>query len=252
MDRATARTLSAINRCFYTERAAEFSATRKGTWPGWQRLAEVLGAEGLPSAARVLDVACGNARLGRFLARTRPALRYTGLDGSEALLAIAREAEGLGPAPDFIRLDLVEDDLAAALGNSRFDLVACFGLLHHIPGSARRRALLETLLGRLVPGGLLALTCWRLARFARFRDRIVAWERWNETAAEPIDPAHLEPGDHLLPFGSETGLRYVHFAHQDETAELLAELPCETLATWTAAGKGGGQNRYFVVRPSAD
>jgi len=252
LDRATARALSAINQRFYTERAAEFSATRKGPWAGWTRLSEVLEAAGLPPAARVLDVGCGNARLGRFLARTRPALRYTGLDGSEALLAIARKAEGLGPAPDFVRVDLVEDDLATALGDRRFDLAACFGLLHHVPGRAQRRALLETLLAQLAPGGLLALTCWRLARFARFRDRIVAWERWNEAAAEPIDPARLEPGDHLLPFGADPGLRYVHFAHQDETADLLAELACETLATWTADGKGDGQNRYFVVRPVSD
>ena len=252
MDRATARALSAINRRFYAEHAAEFSATRKGPWAGWKRLTEVLEAEGLPAEARVLDVGCGNARLGRFLARTRPALRYTGLDASEALLAIAREADGLGPQPEFVRVDLVEDDLAAALGDRRFDLAACFGLLHHLPGRARRRALLETLLARLAPGGLLAVTCWRLARFARFRGRTVAWERWNETAAEPIDPARLEPGDHLLPFGPDPGVRYVHFAHQNETAELLAELPCETLATWTADGKGDGQNRYFVVRPGAD
>lgn len=252
MDRATARALSAINRRFYSERAAEFSATRKGPWAGWARLAEVLQAHGLPAEAGVLDVGCGNARLGCYLARTWPALRYTGLDASEAMLAIAQQADGLGPAPDLVRVDLVEDDLAAALGDRHFDLAACIGLLHHLPGRARRRALLETLLARLAPGGLLAVTCWRLARFERFRSRIVAWERWNETAEEPIDPTLLEPGDHLLPFGPDPVPRYVHFAGEDETAELLAELPCQILETWTADGEGDGQNRYFVVRPRPD
>lgn len=245
MDDATARQLNRINRAFYARRAAEFSATREGPWPGWQRLLEVLDAEGLPADARVLDVGCGNARLGRFLAQTRPGLRYSGLDSSAELVALARAADQLGPAPGFLAVDLVEDDLGAALGARRFDLVACFGVLHHVPGGARRRALVAELLAHLTPAGLLALTCWRLAQFARFREKTVPWDQ-----AQPgVRPAALEPGDHLLPFGEQAGLRYVHFAHEDETAELLAELPCETLACWDADGGGRGLNRYFVVRP---
>lgn len=211
----------------------------------------MLEAQALPAAARVLDLGCGNARFGHFLTGIRPMLRYTGLDASETLLAIARETSGPGPERDFLQVDLIEDDLGSVLGDRHFDLAACIALLHHVPGRARRRALLETLLSHLTPRGLIVITCWRLARFARFRDRIVAWERWNETAAEPIDPAKLEPGDHLLPFGENPGVRYVHFTHENETAELLAELPCETLASWTADGRGQGHNRYFVVRPRA-
>lgn len=250
LDRDTARALSAINRRFYTERAAEFSVTRNAAWAGWTRLSQVLETEGFPAAPRVLDVGCGNARLGRFLARIRPQLRYTGLDTSAALLSIARETGGLGPTPDFLHVDLVDDDLPAALGARGFDLAACFGLLHHVPGGTQRRSLLSTLLASLAPGGLLVLTCWRLARFARFRDRIVSWEEWNANGELPIDIERLEPGDHLLAFGHETGVRYVHFTHEDETPLLLAELPCETVATWTADGQDGGNNRYFVVRPT--
>ena len=250
LDRDTARALSAINRRFYTERAAEFSATRNAAWAGWARLAELLETEALPDAPRVLDVGCGNARFGRYLAQIRPRLRYAGLDSSAALLAIARDTGGLGPTPDFLQVDLVDDDLAAALGTRRFDLAACFGLIHHVPGRAQRRTLLSTLLASLAPGGLLVLTCWRLARFARFRDRIVPWEAWNAHEARPIDPARLEPGDHLLAYGHEAGVRYVHFTHENETPELLAELDCETVDIWTADGQDGDKNRYFVVRPN--
>ena len=39
------------------------------------------------------------------------------------------------------KVDLI-DDPTTALGARRFDFIACFGLLHHVPGRARRRALL--------------------------------------------------------------------------------------------------------------
>ncbi|MBW2270265.1 MAG: class I SAM-dependent methyltransferase [Deltaproteobacteria bacterium] len=244
MDDNTARQLADINAAFYARRAADFSASREGPWPGWRRLHGLLDAEGLPAAARVLDVGCGNARLGRFLAEARPALRYSGLDSCGELIAIAQAEGRLGTAPEFLEIDLVGDDLTAALGARRFDLIAGFGLLHHVPGRARRRALLATLLARLAPGGLMALTCWRLVAFARFRDKIVPWE----AAQPPVDPGRLEPGDHLLPFGDGGGLRYVHFAHEDETAELLAELPVERVASWRADGQNDELNQYFVVR----
>ena len=250
MDDATARALNRINLAFYGDpaKAAAFSNTREAPWPGWHRLHQLLDAEGLPPDARVLDVGCGNARLGRFLAERRPGLRYLGLDASPDLLGCA-PIEALGSNPSLLALDLVEGDLAQALAGRSFDLVACFGVLHHVPGRSRRTALLEALLESLAPKGLLALTCWRLAQFARFRDKITPWEELSP-APPALDPAQLEPGDHLLPFlsGEISGLRYVHFAHENETAELLAELGCKEVARFTADGRQGNLNQYFVLR----
>lgn len=251
MDDATARALNAINRAFYGDpaRAAAFSATREQPWPGWIQLEACLDRHGLPADARVLDVGCGNARLGRFLARHRPGLRYLGVDASRALLQRARRAE-LGADPQLVCLDLVEGDLPGFLARCGpgFDLVACFGVLHHVPGRRRRSSLLAALLASLAPAGLLALTCWQLAQFARFRDKVAPWSQARGVAG--LDLAQLESGDHLLPFasGGVEGLRYVHFAHENETAELLAELPCRTLESFSADGREGNLNRYFLVR----
>ena len=46
-------------------------------------------------------------------------------------------------ADDFTR----DAELATALGDRRFDLAACFGLLHHVPGRAQRRACTPGYLG---------------------------------------------------------------------------------------------------------
>ena len=250
MNDATARALNAINRAFYRERAADFSATREGPWPGWRLLWQELALRGVPDPLRVLDVGCGNGRWGRFLAERAPGLRYTGLDASPELLELAARTGSLGRDPEFLRVDLVEDDLAGALGDRRFDWIACFGVLHHLPGRERRRALLAELLARLAPGGRLCLTCWRLSQFERARRRILPWEEWNQSREPRIDPGRLEPGDHLLPWDLGQGHRYVHFAHEGETAELLAELPCRVLECFTADGRSGDANRYFVVAPS--
>jgi SAM-dependent methyltransferase len=251
LDERTLRALNAINRSFYREAAAAFSASREEPWPGWTRLAELVEAQGLGPRLELLDVGCGNGRFGRFLAQRAPQLRYLGIDASPELLALAEARGPIGAASEFRRLDLVEDDLDACLGAQRFSLVALFGLLHHLPGAARRRALLHGLAARLRPGGLLALTLWRFEAFRRFRERIVPWETHNRAAAAPIDPAQLEPGDHLLPWGPDGIPRYCHFADEDETRELLAGLPCQTLARYDADGREGALNRYLVLRAGA-
>lgn len=244
MDDATAQALNRINRRFYAEQAASFSATRESPWPGWLRLCERLEAEGLLGALSVLDVGCGNGRLGRFLAERAPALRYTGIDASDALLADARTRGALGEAAQLERLDLVEDDLPAWLGARRFDLIALFGVLHHVPGAERRKSLLGGLLDHLSEGGILALTSWRLALFERFRERALPWEQ----SPEPLDAAQLEPGDRLLPWGRGEGQRYVHFAHEDETAELVASLGARVVDRFEADGQEEALNRYFLLR----
>lgn len=251
MDDATARTLAAINRAFYAERAAEFSATREGPWPGWQLLWRRLAAEGLDADLEVLDLGCGNGRLGRFLAERSPGLRYLGLDASPPLLEIAAAAGGLGKAPELRAFDLLEDDLAEALGERRFTFVAVFGVLHHLPGRARRRALLEALLARLRDRGILAVTSWRLAQFERFTGRDLSWEAYNRDAERPVDPTQLEPGDRLLPWKGGEGVRYVHFAHENETRELLEGLGVELVETFDSDGREQALNRYFLVRPGA-
>ena len=247
MDDATARVLNAINRRFYAEQAASFSATRESPWPGWLRLRERIEAEGLANPLTLLDVGCGNGRLGRFLAEKTPGLRYTGLDASPELLAIASEAGGLGEQPELHAVDLLEGELADLLDSRRFTVIALFGVLHHLPGRERRAALLRELLGHLAEGGILAVTSWRLAGFERFRERTLPW------AESPValDAAQLEPGDRLLPWGRGEGLRYVHFAHEDETEQLIESLGARVVDRYDADGREQALNRYWLLRAPA-
>jgi tRNA (uracil-5-)-methyltransferase TRM9 len=253
MDEKTVCALNAINRSFYRDAAAEFSATRRDPWPGWDRLPPLVEEHLSGRDLRVLDVGCGNGRFAAFLAGALPAacasLRYCGIDLSPPLLDAVR-ARHLPFAEVETRLaDVVEMPIEEHLGAGRFSLIAVFGVLHHVASERRRRQLLRSLAGRLEPGGLLALAIWRFEASLRFRGRLRPWEEWNATAPEPIDLAQLEAGDHLLPWGEDgSRVRYCHFADDAETERLVRAASLSVAATYTSDGREGNLNRYFVLR----
>jgi len=253
MNEITVHALNAINLAFYRERAGEFSATREFPWPGWRRLVRHILApeETGDQPLRVLDVGCGNGRFAGFLCealgRRGARLDYCGLDASAPLLAHARQRPLPGGTARFVELDFVEEPTRLPAGP--FDLTALLGVLHGVPGRGRRRALVQATAERLAPGGVLALTCWRFAEFERFRRRLVSWETYNREAAQPIDAAQLEPGDHLMPWGDgRRPVRYCHATGADEIDTLVRGLGLERLETYLEDGRGGNLNRYAVFR----
>jgi tRNA (uracil-5-)-methyltransferase TRM9 len=253
MDEKTIRALNAINRSFYRDAAAEFSATRRDPWPGWGRLPPLIEEHLRGRDLRVLDVGCGNGRFAAFLAGALPgacaSLRYCGIDASAPLLEAVR-ARPLPFAEVETRLaDVVESPIEEVLAGRRFSLIAVFGVLHHVASEDRRRRLLRSLAGRLEPGGLLALAIWRFEASGRFHGRSRPWTKFNATAREAIDPAQLERGDRLLPWGEDgSRVRYCHFADEEETGRLVQAASLPIAATYTSDGREGNLNRYFVLR----
>jgi SAM-dependent methyltransferase len=142
-------------------------------------------------------------------------------------------------------MDFVE--AGSELPKGPFSLIGLFGILHHVPSHAHRRELLRGLGERLAPGGILALTTWQFEAFARFQNRLVPWTDYNRTAAEPIETAQLEKGDHLLPWGDEgIAHRYCHFTSEEDTRALLEGLSFEMIDSYAADGREGNLNRYFI------
>jgi SAM-dependent methyltransferase len=239
MDDATARALNALNLALYRDRADEWDAVRERPWHGFERAIErwvALRRDPL----RVLDVGCGNGRLAQALAEKLPTLAYVGVDASPPLLERARSRAPRGAT--FRLADFVERAPDAALPRGPFDAVALFGVLHGVPGASRRRALLAAAASRLAAGGLLALTRWCFAESEERRRRIVSWE-----SCDAIDPALLEPGDHLLRFGT-SGLRYCHATGAEELTALLAGLPLTPIEDWYDDGQDRRENHYVLLR----
>lgn len=283
MNGETACLLARMTADFYAARAADFSATRQGSWAGWQQLAaqvqplfEEAARMGCPVA--VADVACGNGRFGKFLRQKFPQspLRYTGWDGNEALL---REAAANMPEGAVLHR---ADVLAPLLGEERdpwwaeadrgaYQLVASFGFLHHIPGAENRARFLGQLLDLAQPGGTVALSLWRFADHGPLREKAL---RSTETALAAV-PAlagagGLEPGDYLLGWGGDGQaaqnpdvagaasqgadaaaplFRYCHSFSDEEARALVASVKsraCLT-ASFFSDGRTGALNQYLLL-----
>ena len=268
MDTPTQAALRQINRDFYSRHAADFDRTRHpGGWPGWRRVVQT-AAQIANGPLRVLDLGCGNGRFALFLEHN-PELRqdrpftYLGIDLSSELIDHARAAcAGL----DHIRFS-VDDIESCALDESTVDLVTLFGVLHHLPGFNTRRRTLERAASAVAPGGLLALTCWQFADDPRFERRRLDW-----ALEAGVDPAELEPGDHLLRWGTgdtegrrqsrrrssrrlrrqrvgrpaHQARRYCHHTGEPELERLIDGLPLAEVDRYRSDGPGGCQNLYWL------
>ena len=246
MDEAVAARLNALNRAFYTATADRFEELRRGSWPGWKPLIPLL-RPGLS----VLDVGCGNGRFGQFVARNfvfesaqadaqaqGPRFRYHGVDSNADFLERARASLSDNLPNLTLTLEL-RDVLERPLDAGQFDLVVCFGVLHHIPGLAQRLNFMRMLAQRVAPGGNLVFACWRFYEYVRFRERIAPW---------PADlPA--EPNDFLLDWRrGESALRYCHYVNDHEHAALVAATGFAEQQTYRADGETGDANCYSILR----
>jgi SAM-dependent methyltransferase len=243
MNDVTVEALAAINRAFYRDRAAEFSAARPAPWPGWQRLLPALRATPGTAAVRALDVGCGHGRFARWLAEAlapRP-LEITGVDASEPLLDVARRTGPPGARWQIGDVVWAPDALPAG----PFELVSLIAVIHGVPSRERRRALLSACAGRVAPQGWLVLTTWLRGE----RERAVDWNSYSSRAGMPIDCTQLEPGDRLIPWGSGDGMvRYFHFFDESELSTWTAGLPLALEERFRADGSTGDQNEYLVFR----
>jgi tRNA (uracil-5-)-methyltransferase TRM9 len=234
MNDVTVKRLNQINQEFYRITAGSFDESRGQPWPGWDVLLPYLK----PSLT-VLDVGCGNGRLGLFLGEKLGAtLTYHGLDNNPTLLERARVA--------LSHLDacLENRDIVANPPNEgEYNLVALFGVLHHVPGREQRRAFIQNLAQCVAPGGHLGFAAWCFYEYERFRERIVPWP----------DDIEVERHDYLLDWRrGARALRYCHYVDEAEHADLIAATGLTELVTYRADGRTHDINRYSLLRRDAE
>lgn len=254
---AVARRLVALDAEFYRSQAGSFSATRQAPWPGWSRCLELVG---VPVAGwRLLDVACGNLRLARFLGDAWPGVpvTYDAVDACPELL-------GGWVAPSCWSLSYHQRDVVAPLlaggedaprAEGAYDLVACFGFLHHVPTAGARELLLRQLIEVLAPGGTCCVSLWRF-----LDDEGLARRAEATTAAGlaelDLDPSELDPGDRLLGWqGRPHTYRYCHGFDDAEVDALVAAATAQgdvSLAgRFRSDGRTARLNEYLVFRRSS-
>jgi len=214
MNAGTLTRLLDLNKQFYQTFGREFSSTRQRLQPGVQRVLDMLTGD-----ETLLDLGCGNGELARERMRRGQRGPYTGIDFSQPLLDVARQGWEDAPAT-FVRADLTragwEKTVISKLASpaSRFDVVVCFSVLHHIPSADLRLGILQKVHQVLSPGGRFIHSEWQFMNSEKLKSRIQPWQAIGLTDRD------VDPGDYLIDWRSGgRGLRYVH--HFDE-AELDA------------------------------
>ncbi len=230
MDSAIAVRLNRMNREFYTRFAREFAESRTYIQPGIRRACQHFGGGG-----DVLDVGCGDGRVGAYLARSEFRLRrYTGIDFSEPLLERARRRHWPGVGVRWMAEDLTEESWVAALGTSRYDAILCLSVLFHLSGARQRRALVQELGRRLEPGGRLVLSSWLPRRDPRLHRR-----------SEPVRGG--TGADWIIDWRrGGVGYRYVRELTLDDLVGLGRAADLKLIAAWSADGRANSMGCYAV------
>lgn len=262
MHERTARALIALNNRFYRRCAASFDATRSAPWTGWRRVldaarsTDALDRADAGDGTRILDLACGNLRFERFLAR-----ELGGTPVEVYALDACRELMGAAEGTDLPPLRIRELDVLGALlagdtplqGIPLVDLSACFGFMHHVPGATLRQRLVDALAGQTRPGGVIALSFWRFMDDARLASKArEADERASAVLGEQgVDVREFDEGDHFLGWQDDArALRYCHHVTEAEIDALVAGCshPVREIDRFFADGRSGMLNRYLILQ----
>lgn len=238
MDPAIVDALLALNRTFYDKFAGDFARTRRSSPPGYDLILPYLG-----SAANVLDLGCGNARLLSFLATRGWRGGYVGMDASAELLEAARHAAGHhGIAARFVLGDLAQEEWPVdGEPLQRGDAIAMFAVLHHIPGRTHRLRTLTHAAQLLPPGGRLAVSTWQFLTSSRLRKRLLPW------SAAGLADGDVEPGDYLMSWGeAAAGQRYVAGIDETELTGLARSAGLARVTAFTTDGLEGDLNLYGI------
>ncbi len=235
MDSSTAQRLLALNRQFYADFGAHFSATRQRIQPGVRKIITNLAGN-----EHILDLGCGNGELARTLAQSDFHGTYTGLDFSLPLLSDAR-IQPPGFSISFHEADLTAADWEQTLGAEHFSLITAFAVLHHIPGAELRRKIFRKIHNLLEPEGKFIQSNWQFLNSKKLKKRIQPWESAG-LATEDVDD-----GDYLLDWRSGgSGLRYAHHFSIQELSQLASETGFMVKESFYSDGEGERLGLYQV------
>lgn len=253
MELATIEKLNALNREFYDAHAEAFADSRPRLAPGVKRvLADI------PPGARVLEVGCGDGKVGRWLAR-RGTDYYLGLDISAGMITRARRfthhaERSVDREPDtdngsritFQNIDVISPNLPTLLPPEPFGCILAFATFHHLPGRETRQRVLQTLAHHLAPGSLLAMSNWQFTRSARLMKRVADWSTLG------LAEDDVEAGDYLLTWErmGKQGLRYVHLLDETEARELAVSAGLKVVEVFESDGVTSALAEYVTLRPS--
>lgn len=247
MDIKTARMLNALTSDFYVNCAVSFAQTRTRPWHGWERCINAIPDALAKPELSVLDLGCGTLRFEGFLqANTRARLNIYGVDACPQLLAKDHDVH-------FIDMDIVSKLWDGTFRSCLHDVPECdmscaFGLMHHIPGTQARQALLDAMVDKTKPRGCTIVSFWQFERDTRLARKAA---RATHLALERYPDLQLDENDWLLDWQSEPEIwRYCHSFTEAEIDAFVSHVAdrAQLIDRFNADGPNDDLNCYLVLR----
>lgn len=254
MKKSTIDRLNKLNQEFYNQVAENFHETRAQAWAGWEQLLQLdllQTAKENKTNLFVLDLGCGNGRFAQFLQKNQLNIRYLGIDANQKLLNLGLQQADFQAKPDDWRLeefDVIQDLLEAGengggMDFGQFDVAVAFGFLHHLPSFWLRQKFLKLMAKQIDVGGLVIVTAWRFDRDENLL------KRQKSLTEIGIEKDEIEADDYLLDWQRGTkATRYCHLVKLAEMEKLMEGSGLTLIKTFSADGKSGNLNDYYIFK----
>lgn len=276
MQTSSIRFLNQLNQKFYKTVADSFDDSRSYSWTGWETLKPFIdklieekkekSGDAPSEPLRVLDIGCGNGRFAKWLselmhlAQINTKIEYTGIDFNEFLLQKARERTQNLPkvTTDFKQIDIVESLLQKTpLSTQKYDLIVCFGVMHHIPGQEMRQKLVEQISKLMVESeksnSIACIATWQFDSLPNLFSRS---QQLQDSRLVP----DAEAGDYLLNWerkmvgknaNKEENLssspRFCHLVSDAESIQWWQTTKLSLIQKYLADGPKNQSNAYWIV-----
>ena len=209
MNRETQEKLLKIVKSNYEEIASSFDQTRKkGIWPELEKLAKEV-----ENGDKILDVGCGNGRLGEELKRD---VDYLGVDSSSNLIDIAKKKYKYNKNYKFHVLDIFELDKL----KEKYDYIFLVAVIQHIPSKELRVKVLNKIKSTLKENGEIIISVWNLVDNKKYKKQLKKSKYLNFLKG-------LDQRDLLFYWknsqGEKLSLRYYHAFTAKELKKLFAK-----------------------------
>ncbi|MDQ6984752.1 MAG: class I SAM-dependent methyltransferase [Candidatus Dojkabacteria bacterium] len=225
----------------YTTHAKKFSNSRAYPWKGWGRLTEYIDNKPLS----ILDIGCGNGRFLDFLEEKHIDVKsYTGIDNSKELLEIAIDnTKNTNASKKFIEIDLNDSEWSRKL-NDEYDLIVCFGVMHHLENNKARENVYNSVNILLHSMGIFINTFWQFAAIEGYVE-----SHKLEESNIAYNEVSLGENDYLLTFGKDNSTyRFCHFSNEDEIRLIESESNLLLVDSFFSDGKEDRMNLYKIYK----
>jgi tRNA (uracil-5-)-methyltransferase TRM9 len=281
MTQKTIDILNNLNKQFYNETGSiVWNQKPDYYWEGWYQLTKYfkeseklivetknpinyqlepnisIGKHQTNNTYKILDLGCGNTRFANFInsefdIEQTQNTQYLGIDFSINFLQQSQSYI----KQNFDKFELKELDIIKELDQldgQKFDLIAVFGLIHHIPSLQARKLFFTQICKLLNPDSLLIFTTWQYLDTPRLIKRVIDPE--TETGKSVyknlgIKKSDLEIGDNILDWVKKVfSYRYSHYFSESEIQNYITDNDLRLIHSFVCDGRDSKRNKYYICK----